>query len=133
MNHVKAIVIIGLSFFSLSCNKEREKLEGWWAIDEITMNGQDRRLDLSINTLTFENDGSCRLPKLLFAGKKEGEWKLEKVKGELFLTITSEQNAVAGIYQVIFFNDPKKKLYRMSLQSDNIQMVCSKMLQTYRE
>lgn len=117
----------------MSCNKEKEKLVGWWAIDDITINGVYRKVDLSVNAFTFENSGYCRLPKVELKGINDGQWRIEKDEDDRYLIIESKNNPLVGRYRLNYFKDPKKKLYRMSLQSDSIEMVCSKAFQNYKE
>lgn len=132
MRLVKGIMFAFFAMFLFSCNAEKEKLVGWWAIDHITIKGVDKGIDLSVNTLTFNNDGSDRLPKLEFAGKNDSKWRIEKDEDDRYLIIESSDNALAGRYRLFYFKDPKRKLYCMSLQSDSIEMVCSKAFQNYK-
>lgn len=134
MNQLKTILVffVALMLFS-SCNMEREKLVGWWAIDSIIINGENRKIDLSVNAFAFEDNGYCRLPMLEFKGIESGQWRIEKDEDDRYLIIESSDNPLVGRYRMIYFKDPKKKLYKMSLQSDRIEMVCSKALQKYKE
>lgn len=134
MNPLKTILVLlpALILFS-SCNTEKKKLVGWWAIDSITIKGENRKIDLSVNSFTFEDNGDCRLPMLEFKGIESGQWRIEKDEDDRYLIIESKNNPLVGRYRLIYFKDPKKKLYRMSLQSDSIEMVCSKAFQNYKE
>lgn len=129
----KSLVFFVLLILLGSCNTEKRKLVGWWAIDSITINGENRKIDLSVNAFTFENNGDCRLPMLEFNGIKSGRWRIEKDEDDRYLIIESSDNPLVGRYRMTYFKDPKKKLYRMSLQSDSIEMVCSKAFQRYKE
>lgn len=133
MRLVKGIIFVFFATLLFSCNKEKGKLVGWWAIDDIAIEGQNRKIDLSFNTITFENDGTCKLPLLSWEGQQEGRWRIEKDEDDRYLIIESKNNPLVGRYRLIYFKDPKKKLYRMSLQSDSIEMVCSKAFQNYKE
>lgn len=133
MRYIRIKIFICFVVFIFSCNKEKNKLAGWWAIDTITVDGVDRKIDLSVNTFTFEKDGYVRLPLFELKGTNDGKWRVERDEDDRYLIIESSDNILAGRYRLFYFKDPKKKLYRMSLQSDGIQMVCSKGLQTYKE
>lgn len=134
MNLLKMILVIfSVSVLFSFCNTEKEKLVGWWAIDSIKIDGVNRKVDLSVNAFTFEGDGDCRLPMLEFKGIESGHWRIEKDEDDRYLIIESSDNPLVGRYRMIYFKDPKKKLYRMSLQSDAIEMVCSKALQKYKD
>lgn len=133
MRLIKGIIFVFFATFLFSCNKEKQKLVGWWAIDDITINGIYRKVDLSPNTFTFRDDGTCKLPTLSWEGIESGQWRIEKDEDDRYLLIESKNNPLVGRYRLIYFKDPKKKLYRMSLQSDSIEMVCSKAFQNYKE
>lgn len=108
-------------------------LVGFWAIDVITIDGEDRKIDLSVNVISFDNSGYCRLPTLEFIGSNDGKWQMEKKGDDLYLVITLTNNALVGRYRLVYYKDHKEKLYRMSLKSDHIEMICSKGFQSFRE
>lgn len=114
-------------------DKDKDKLVGWWTIDDILVNDKRALMSLDANSLVFENDGNCSLPLFNFKGIDKGKWHIEEDEDDRYLVIESKNNFMIGRYRLFFFKDPKNKLYKMSLASDSIRMVCSKGLQHYEE
>lgn len=119
--------------FVCGCSKDKKKLVGWWGIDDIMVNHENALTSLDANTLTFTDDGNCSLPLFNFKGTEKGKWHIEEDEDDRYLIIESKNNFMVGRYRLFFFKDPKNKLYKMSLASDSIRMLCSKGLTYYKK
>ncbi|RFS18702.1 hypothetical protein DVR12_27030 [Chitinophaga silvatica] len=126
-------IVLLISFATLisACSKDKRKLVGWWAIDVIRIGDANRLVYLSVNSMVFDNNGEVSLPRYDFKGSENGTWEIEKDEDDRYLVIKSSNNILARRYRLFYFKDPKNKVYRMSLQSDSIVMVCTKGLQVY--
>jgi hypothetical protein len=64
--------------------------------------------------ITFRDDCTCKLPLLSCKGIESGHWQIEMDEDDHYLIIESSDNPLAGRHRMIYFKEPKKKLYRMS-------------------
>jgi hypothetical protein len=108
-------------------------LNGLWAIDSISLLNKNVMWNLSHNLIAFEDDNKCILPQFDWQGYKEGNWNLHIKDGKINLDIKSIKSAFNRNYEIIFFDDDKRKLHCMKMKSDSMVIVCSKGLTVYRK
>ncbi len=123
-------IFFGLIIQNLvSCSKNdfKSKVEGQWAIEEISFSGKNYKDQLYSNVLIFKEQNQVSIPET-FHFKKDGNanWRvLENNKGILINTSATVFN---DTFDVKFINRTDTKPLGMILKSDKIYIKAFKLL-----
>ena len=131
---MKTITYIIIAITVISCsNLEGKKIKGSWTIDAIEENGQDLMSQYTSNLISFKKGQTCTLPQTKENNNTAGKWSLTKENDIYYLKIEADGNKLAGKYRINFENDNEKKLLKVSLSTNNIKIICSKLLNKFEE
>ncbi len=132
---MKKQIFFFLLLLTACTNPETKKLEGIWTIDSITEYNNDIMFDFTSNVITFNANHKCILPKINNNDnvKPTGKWSLYPENNSYYIDIKAENHKLSNKYIIKFQNDPQNKLLKLYLYSENIKIVCSKLLNTYKE
>jgi|GEM_PF-1246860 len=133
---IVCVLSIFLSFL-IACRsttkKSEEMLSGLWAIDTISLLNENVMSSLSHNLIAFEDGDKCTLPQFDWQGATEGSWRVYMKEGKINLDIKSTKSTFNRNYEITFFDDEKRKLHCMTMESDSMLIICSKGLTAYKK
>lgn len=140
MKLILPLILFLSALFLYGCSSPAyELIEGSWAIDIYTMkhNGENHPEHFYGNMITFENNGSCKLPEINIFCKlgydmgpttKSGKWTLEENNNNYILHISSNNEIFAGDYLLKFMPNEKTKILSIWLISDKTKLKADKLL-----
>ena len=125
---------VSLFFLLSACqsNLHQDKLIGTWAIEDFEVKGYEGHNlngNLDINIIIFEKEHVAQLPKLNDKGYKSGKWYFTKSYDSLI--IYSKDNFVSQKYKAVFYRDSVRRLDKLTLTSERIEMKCAKFLSNH--
>lgn len=119
-------------FLITSCNSKSSKdLIGIWSIDSIKKNEQEILFHYLSNLAYFHKNGTCSLPPVDKGNDKKGKWHIAEKGSTVYLTINIEGNDLSGTYELIFWKDYDNKLFKATLSTDKIKIICTKGLYNF--
>jgi len=121
-------LLIALFIFLISsCNSKISKdIIGMWSIDSIKKNEQEILFHYLSNLAYFHKNGTCSMPPVDKGNDKNGKWQIIEKDSTVYLTICIEGNDLSGTYELIFWKDYDKKLFKATLSTDHIKIICTK-------
>jgi hypothetical protein len=120
-------------FFFVSCNTYRNKIIGYWVIDNIKTKS-NKNIKLYFNLINFNTDGTCNLPMIDPTNSvRNATWELINKNDKYNVAIASEKpNSntyfFCGVYTVLCYLDSTTKQKKIVLTSDSLIMDCSQFL-----
>lgn len=147
MRYILFLLLILLITFNIGCrNTISNTLVGSWSIDTLYFRNYDVKDCMYDNIIEFEANSTIDLP---FAGNRcpeilqntknnFGEWEvlISKNKVDTFpirIKIRSNNELFSGVHYLIFHNDPKLKLLKAEIFSENLYLICRKGYFNYNE
>lgn len=130
--NITYIFLITTVFLVTSCDPKLSKdLIGIWTIDSIKMNDNEIIYHYLSNLASFEKGGICSMPVKSKNENRKGKWHIEEKDSTLFLTIVIEDNNLNGTYYLSFWKDYENKLFKATLKSNDLEIICSKLLYNF--
>lgn len=128
-------ILLNFLLVFISCQTKQElvlkKLQGDWAIDEISYKNQNYKERLYMNTLFIEKNGIISFPDT-FDFEEEGTiFDCNLVNNQVFLIIKCKNEVFSGVYNVKFIKNEEKKLLGIELISNNTKIIAYKFLQNF--
>jgi hypothetical protein len=115
-------LIVTLLF--VGCNGDKNKLEGYWIVDELKIKGYNQPIPMYTNMVSFETDGSCTTPEINWLENRQATWEFTSLNRNHFLVIHSH-NFFNRKYTYTFYDDPARQVHKIRLTSDSIDMDCA--------
>lgn len=131
----KALYLILLMVLFFGCKPTlKQKVIGFYSIDEIIYKQQNIKNDLGVNTISFDEDGMCSLPSMRIVSpikseKEKAEWVVNKI--DTTLRITANHVVFNGTYNLRFEKDYETKLLKLILENENVYLKASKGLKDF--
>jgi hypothetical protein len=119
-----------LFIFLIGCNPTsdlKKKLIGSWVIDSISGNQVNSVLDLTVNVMNFDKNGSCSIPQLRDSASFStfAKWDV-LIKGkEQYFNIYSE-NFLNGKYSLKMKEDINGEYLKIELESNQKRLAGTK-------
>jgi hypothetical protein len=122
------VLVFNLLFACSTADREVHIIEkgliGTWTIDHIWVDDDYELNPIFSNLMTFKKNG-----KFLFPGSEEIEWKVDRdLNGLLFLNLNGHDNRYNLRLLISFKKDENDKLLKLFLESEQIELIGSKML-----
>ena len=119
-----------LFIFLIGCNPTsdlKKKLIGSWVIDSISGNQVKNVLDLTVNVMNFDKNGSCSIPQLRDSAAFSifAKWDVLIEGKEQYLNIYSE-NFLNGKYSLKMKEDINGEYLKIELESNQKRLACTK-------
>jgi hypothetical protein len=128
-------ILLNFLLVFISCQTKQElvlkKLQGDWAIDEISYKNQNYKERLYMNTLFIEKNGIISFPDTFDFEEESTIFDCNLVNNQVFLIIKCKNEVFSGVYNVKFIKYEEKKLLGIELISNNTKIVAYKFLQNF--
>ena len=101
-----------------------DKIKGTWEINEIYYNQKPYNDSLSLNVLFFEDEKFpvLTIPKTSEFERATGIWGIETIDNVQYLRIETKNHRFNGLYRMNFFDNKKRGLLGVDLESDSMKM-----------
>ena len=101
-----------------------DKIKGTWEINEIYYNQKPYNDSLSLNVLFFEDEKFpvLTIPKTSEFERTTGIWGIETIDNVQYLRIETKNHRFNGLYRMNFFDNKKRGLLGVDLESDSMKM-----------
>ncbi|MEM9053021.1 MAG: hypothetical protein AAGC47_13285 [Bacteroidota bacterium] len=138
LKNIRNLLLAFLILTSTGCSSDIEVvLEGIWTIDNITYLGENYSYEMGANILSFDDDGTCRIPVKRNPSKSEyndglADWELVKLDNDKYQILISSENSVFNLpFDLRFHRNEREKLLLMTLTSDSTTLTARKGLFNY--
>ena len=124
MKIINSVHFISLLLFSLlSCNSDNslvQNVEGFWQIENISYQDENKLNDLSGNTISFgANSGS--VPRVgNFARDAHIQWDVRQSRNADSLFIETENPIFNGQYQILFATDENNSIFAKLISENTV-------------